>query len=83
MMQRVFAAEFVGAWSLQVRRYCFNDAEKEKLAEFYYKANGLTIFVYDKPCDMARMFMLAKKAVDNDRACLVVVDHVGLVQVQF
>lgn len=82
LMQRVFAAEIgMGLGRFRSADTVFNDAEKEKLAEFYYKANWLDrIFVYDKPCDMARMFMLAKKAVDNDRACLVVVDHVGLVQ---
>jgi len=82
LMQRIFSAEL----GMSLSRFrsadtLFNEAEKEKLAKFYYGANWLDrIHIYDKPCDMSKLFMLAKKSVDNDKSCLVAVDHVGLVQ---
>ncbi|HQE59216.1 MAG TPA: DnaB-like helicase C-terminal domain-containing protein [Spirochaetota bacterium] len=82
LMQRIFAAE-VGMSLSRFRSAdtLFNDSEKEKIAKFYYGADWLDrIHVYDKPCDMSKLFSLSKKSVDNDKSCLIAVDHVGLVQ---
>jgi hypothetical protein len=62
-MQRIFAAE-VGMSLSRFRSAdtLFNDSEKEKIAKFYYSADWLDrIHVYDKPCDMSKLFMLSKK----------------------
>jgi len=80
LLQRMLAGELNINLS-KFRSACFSVKEKDDIMQYYAKANWIdNIHIYDKPCDMNKLFMLARKAYEFHGIKYVCVDHAGLIQ---
>ena len=80
LLQRMLAGELNINLS-KFRTACFSEKEQNEIREFYGKAKWIdNIHIYDKPCDMNKLFILARKAYEFHGIKYVCVDHAGLIQ---